>query len=274
MRGYPEDKKCPACGCGERLEKVDPFDGFLVESGLVTSTHSEMDRLRGTSMDERLYTVRAIAPEAATFCGEISGNIDLSELSELLRPSIRVGAMITKGFGECKAELVQDLGSSGNDLKDMRERVKGRIIAFNALLGRDSGEDMFVPLTLMSDAVVSLNEPEDGEYMAAYEPEGGKYMAAYKPLVEPFELKRVITKSSIWRGFDTKMTACFEKPAQFLLRAGSVFVLRVKTLDDENIDKLLQYEREGIGLNTQDGYGAVRVAHERHIEYALTRKDG
>jgi hypothetical protein len=261
MRGYPEDKKCPVCG--ERLEKVEPFDGFLMESGLVTSTHSEMDRLRGTSMDERLYTVRAIAPGAATFCGEISGNIDLSELSELLRPSIRVGAMITKGFGECKAEIVQDSGSSGDDLKDMRERVKGRIIAFNALLGRDSGEDMFVPLTLMSDAVVSLTEPKNGEYMAAY-----------TPIVEPFELKRVITKSSIWRGFDTKRTAGFEKQAQFRLRAGSVFVLRVKTLDDENIDKLLQYEREGIGFNAEGGYGAVRVAHERHIEYALTRKDG
>jgi CRISPR/Cas system CSM-associated protein Csm3 (group 7 of RAMP superfamily) len=252
------EAKCPECG--GRLEKVDPYEDFDENETTVASTHSEMDKLRGTTKDGRLYTVRAIAPNTATFSGTISGSIDEGELSLLLRPQapLRVGAMISAGFGECKASFVKDTETPD---AYMKSRIIERIERFNGLIG---GDKHLVPITLMSDAIVELEEPNDGDYVEAY-------TSLFDPILgqKNYKMVRVITKPRMWRGFDTSKKNGFEKPARFLLQAGSVFVIRVGTLDDSTIEKLFCMESKGIGKETEDGYGAVRVAHENHIDITL-----
>jgi hypothetical protein len=247
---------------------------------LITSTHSEIDKPRGTAKDRRLFTVRAIAPGAVSFHGTISGEIDLGELSILCKSPLRVGAMLTSGFGVCDMAF-EPVPKAQAEPLTQGEAIKSRIKKFNWLIKTpkelDEGNGYLVPITLLSDVFISLKEPSDGDYINAY-----------APLVKdvcpelPFEMVRVITKPKIWRGFDTgkkqgdfgsgKKQGGFEKAARFLLPAGSVLVIRVDALDDQTVVKLLRLEREGIGAEKNDGYGAVRIAHERHIENALVLK--
>jgi hypothetical protein len=135
------------------------------------------------------------------------------------------------------------------------EDLMDRINAFNALVG---GNRILIPITLLSNAIVNLVEPGDGDYIKAY-----------ADLVNPFELECVIAKHRVWRGFDTGKTHAFEKDPKYLLQAGSVMVVRTDTLDTLAIEKLRQFENQGIGNETKDGYGAVRVAHINHTKYAL-----
>jgi CRISPR/Cas system CSM-associated protein Csm3 (group 7 of RAMP superfamily) len=279
----PEILQCPECG-GEpgkgRLEKVKPYkriQKYLTDTKdsrdrrLIASIHSEIDKLLGTAKDGRLFTVRAIAPEAVTYHGTISGNIDFGELSLLLRSPLRVGAMLTSGFGVCKVE-VEEISEKADDA------IKSRIEKFNIFLKDQikrfdliAEKGYLVPITLLSDAIVDLDGPSDGDFIKAYEP-----LVNTDPKEPAFEMVRVITKPQMWRGFDTsKRRGDFEKKPRFLLQAGSVLVVRVDNLGDSTIDKLLLYECEGIGYETKDGYGAVRVAHENHFnENALTMKGG
>ena len=249
-------EKCQHPECEGRLEKVDPYEDIEEQMLTVTSTHSEMDKWRGTSRDERLHTIRAIAPSTSensiAFQGTISGNFDMKELSILQESPLYVGAMLTSGFGECevKFEAVSDTLTS--DLSIKKNELSARIKKFNTLVGRN---ETYVPITLVSDAFVDLKEPDDGNYTKAYE-----------DIVKPFKLERVITKTRVWRGFDTSEPREVAKPTKFLLQAGSVLVVRVNTLDDTLLENLLRIECEGIGDETHVGYGAVRVAHENHIK--------
>ena len=258
------EAKCPECG--GRLEKLAPYEFFEEHAPTITSTHSEMDKQRGTARDGRLFTVRAIAPRTAVFSGTISGDIDFGELSRLLRPTLRVGAMLTAGFGECKVELKPFTVLPDDGLSD-------RIKRFKELIGC---EDNLIPITLMSDAIIDFSKQDDDYYIKTDD-----YLKAYEKLVNPvegehdFEMVHAMIKSRIWRGFDTgKQGGGFEKPAKFLLQAGSVLVVRANAPDAPTmLEKLLKLEQNGIGLETQDGYGAVRVAHENHINNALKWKE-
>jgi len=252
--------------CHGRLEKVEPYESFyrcLDNCRLtVTSTHTEMDKTRGTSQDGRLYTVRAIAPGVIDFHGTINipdRELNMNELALLCQSPLHVGAMTTTGFGECTIEF-KPLVETQDD--ELTSQIIKRIEEFNKLIDSD---DIFVPLTLMSDAIVDLVEPETDDYTRAY-----------ASLVSPLILERVITKPRIWRGFDTSEKHVSEKPPRFLLQAGSVLVVRVDDLGAQNINELLRLERNGIGNvnETKDGYGAVRVAHDNHIKYALAAKGG
>ena len=274
------DVKCSECEMLKekgRMDKVEPYEqveDYLTNRKhpnalrMITSTHSETDKYRGTSRDGRLYTVRAIAPRAASFSGTINGSIDMKELSSLLISPLRVGAMLTSGFGVCEVLPITI------DYEEPYNTMLERIEEFNKLVG---SSDIFVPITLMSDAIVKLKEPDDGDYIKAYEP----LLNTVED--EPdFELESVLTKPRMWRGFDTsprkREPEHYEKPARFLLQAGSVFVVRIraKTLDSDSVEveKLKRIEREGIGEERKDGYGAVRVAHENHIEITLAMKGG
>ena len=281
-----EKLQCPECDSqpGEgRLEKVAPYENiqnYLTKKinpndcRLITSTHSEIDKLRGTAKDGRLFTVRAIAPKAVTFHGTISGDIDLGELSRLLRSPLHVGAMLTSGFGVCDVTIESSPEKQNDDLLD-------RIKRFNKLIG---GKGYFIPITLMSDMVADLKVKTD-EHSSPDEQGSSdlqdEYTSAYADLLKPilgefdFEMAKVITKPRMWRGFDTsKQEGGFEKPARYLLQAGSVLVVRVDTLEAPILEKLQMLEHKGIGLDTQDGYGAVRIAHESHIKHALVLKGG
>ena len=258
-------EKCPLCG--ERLEKVAPYDDFDYRKLTVTSTHSEMDKSRGTAEDGRLFTVRAIAKDAPVFHGIVSGEIDFGELSRLSLSPLRVGAMLTSGSGECEM-TVEKISESLMDEKEQRDDLIDRIKRFNALVG---GKGYLVPITLMSEAIADLAEPGNGDYKNAYEK-----LVNQVESETPFKIVLVLTKPRMWRGFDTNQKSqkkgC-EKKARYILPAGSVFVVRIETPDEAAVAKLMRLEREGIGKETEDGYGAVRIAHERHIENAITWKE-
>lgn len=273
------EEKCPEClKAGEpgRMEKVDPYEYIKSKELTVTSTHSEIDRRRGTAKDGRLYTVRAIAPDAVCFHGIISGaQMDLSELRRLSGHGLRIGAMITRGFGECDVtfDALQKTPDQG------AEAMKKRIEAFNEQLDNkklaESAGQIFVPLTLISDAIVELEEPKESGYIDYKEPYRALLEPYFEDMADEVKLERVIVKSRIWRGFETSGKEASEKKAQFLLRTGSVLVICVKELNSGMMNCLSELERKGIGINTKDGYGAVRVAHPKHIQHALSvNKEG
>ena len=244
-----EDKSCPECG--GRLDKVEAFEDFFnsrddLPKRTITSTHSEIDKFRGTTKDKRLYTIRAIAPGEVVFEGTVSGNIDLSEISVLFQNKLRIGAKITSGFGECEVDF-EPVNEKLDD--NLMDRIKKFIKLIN---GR-----YLIPITLMSDAIVALNDPGDNE---EYD-----YLGAYEYLFTPFKLEYAIVNTHIWRGFDTSVKGRVIDIQKYMLQAGSVFVIKADITDDLVINKLIELERCGIGNNKEDGYGSIRIAHEAHI---------
>ena len=258
------DMKCE--DCNDRLAKIDAYEDFTdAESATitVTSMHSGIDKYRGTAKDELLFSIRALAPNTGIngveFCGNITGDVDLDELNILCRTPLHIGAMITKGFGECDVVFNEISIPDDNKMQD-------RIIKFNELIHKDKKiiNDVFhdapllVPITLMSDAIVDIAEPKDG-----------KYLEAYSSIIKPFKLIHIITKHRYTRGYDTRGSKEKRKDVRLVMQAGSVLVLQVDNLDVATIDMLKKIEAEGIGSETNDGYGAIRVAYFRHFEDAL-----
>ena len=225
-----------------RGELADPIQTMV-------ATKSAMNRFSGTSQDEMLFSAEVMTPPAV-FAGTVSGRFDPEELVRLVENGIRVGGYQTAGYGRCAVDIGPPIGAA-----DTREQLRGRI-------DQCGGK---IPVTLLSDAVVSLAEPEDVSnegYLQVYQ----KTLFDDLPGVT---LTKAIAQHSQWRGFDTSKRTedILEQQTLHVIQAGAVFLLEAE-LTDGLLDKLLALQSNGIckeDIHNRNGCGQIRVADDYHF---------
>lgn len=251
--GASQPTRCPMCG--ERMER---YKGLCDVSGngtpppdVMTSGKSAIARQRGVAQDEMLYTVELLTP-GTVFEGHLSGKFSESEFRQAVASGLRVGGKVTTGSG------VAVISEMRNVPQPSMDEMKNRIDCFNQALP-EQRNDVLIPVTLLSDAMVSLGAQNED------------CLSAYQPLFpEGFRLLLARAEHGLWRGFNTSKREGFLNPIKQVLRAGAVFVLSADKLEDSLIQSLNAMERNGIGERTADGFGQVIVADDFHVRFMHT----
>ncbi|MDR1157413.1 MAG: RAMP superfamily CRISPR-associated protein [Oscillospiraceae bacterium] len=282
-----EGRRCPACG--ERLERAEGLyikrqEGlYLVEPETVTATKSAMDRYRGTTQDEMLYTLRMmshrvrlrplhITEETAEkhenlcedlyFAGAISGPVPQNELRPLLKNGARVGSNLTSGYGHMSAKVKFEQAPDPQSVCVYKKRLQERIEAFNQVVRDWGGKEpsgIYIPITLLTDAPI---EGEMLSEMLAVESEENpsRYEVLLRTRLNGMQgtrdcwgtaglrLHTALAQTIWWRGFDTSQRERYLKTAVQIIRAGAVFVLAAETLSEDLLDALLVLQRRGLCL--------------------------
>ena len=282
--------------CDEEREIV----GVKPETSIISK--NAIDRYRGTSQDEMLYSLRVLTNRVKEtrrkkknkgaeddcldgkkdneiyFEGEIEGVFRLDELKNILGDEIRVGAYQTSGFGKCSVECIPESEvSAEGTMKDAdKAEMRKRIEDFNTLIETESVT--YIPITLHSDTFAELQMRDNPSDM-----DNDAYLAMYQELlfseIKEAALHMAIVQTCPWRGFDTSQTTDYLLDARIMLRSGGVFVLKTENLTDSLLDALWALQRTGLckgaraELDNNNGYGKVVVADSFHIKY-LKKQEG
>lgn len=258
---------------------------YLVSPDTMVVTKAAIDRYRNTAQDEMLYSMRMMTDRASIvcshsgkvtyaplrFCGTLEGEMSRAELKTLFAGEVHVGAHQTSGYGRMKAHIGVESGP-----KDEREGIRQRIERFNALVGTPEKPGVFVPITLLSDAFVTLpmelspSDTDDDAYKNAY------LSLFLHRFAYSGDMRMALAMAQLipWRGFDTSQKESYLHDVRHKIRAGAVFVLEVDALQEALLDDLVQLQQQGICseqepmLYAQNGFGQVRVADDFHIDYA------
>ena len=237
----------------ERTERVKDFVNMQGEIAdpiqTMVVTKSAMNRFSGTSQDEMLFSAKVIL-SPTVFEGTISGQFDPVELERLVADGIRVGGYQTAGYGLCKVAIGPPINTA-----DSPELLRKRIEKCGGA----------IPVTLLSDAIVSLAEPKD----VSNEGYLRTYQCALFAQLHGVTLTNAIAQHGQWRGFDTSKRTehILAQHTLHVIKAGAVFLLEGE-LTDELLDKLLALQSNGIckeDIHNRNGYGQVRVADEYHF---------
>jgi CRISPR-associated protein Csx10 len=144
----------------------------------------------------------------------------------------------------------------------MSERIK----QFN-----DGLASSWVTVNLLSDAYLGLEEfrsvdkSDDDEYRG--------FLKSKIGLPEAFELRYVYKDQESVRGYDTSRETAIEmlRQPRLLVRAGAVFVYECP--DGIDLSPLESLERKGIGDETQNGFGRVRICDDFHTKFDALAKE-
>lgn len=287
---------CPVCG--ERLERASGSYNIIdhtvsqISPQTMTVTRNAINRYRRNSQDGMLYSLNLLTPYVETthienniagkkteelyFTGEITGNIEVNEIRELLGSQIHIGGFQTSGYGRA-AVTIEPLNVP--DKTDIIDKIREHIENFNNVIRhmekeKDGEQLLYVPITTQTDAIVELprqlsGRKENKEYISAYE-------SLFTNCVKSgAKLHTVMAQHDSWRGFDTSQQEKYLKDAVHMIRAGAVFVLCITELTDDFLEALWHLQQNGIcskdkpKLYSQNGYGQITVADEFHSNFAL-----
>jgi len=247
-------------GGAQNDEPTERVKGFIDIQGELSNPHntmvvtkSAMNRFSGTSQDEMLFSMEVISPPAI-FEGTISGEFEPEEFERLIAKGIQVGGYQTAGYGRCSVEFAK-LENTCKDIgkKELNERIKAC--------------DGKIPITLLSDAIVSLESAADIS--------DESYLQAYQEALfadwQDIKVTKVVAQHAEWRGFDTSKSKGFLNEPVHVIKAGSVFLLEPTECSDMDalIEKMYTLQETGIcqeKMHNFNGYGQVVVADEYHLQ--------
>lgn len=255
-----------------RLEGIHK-DGQKIKLIHSAVTRTAIDYHRNAAKQSSLYTQNTILEkylnEKKEFCDVMfSGQIQLSLEEEKELSQIRIlhiGADTTRGFGICHMffwEKPED---------DTSDKIKERIREFNAGI---AGEQRFVVLDLLTDAYLEL-ENIGADSVSQTEILDGQMLSFLEEKIDfpvkKYHLRKVYKFQEVYRGMDTskETEAGMRRYARLVVQAGAVFVYQVC---EEDIDgeKLLEFEKKGIGRYTEHGFGRVRICDKFHVKYDVS----
>ncbi|HHY39248.1 MAG TPA: hypothetical protein GX507_10025 [Clostridia bacterium] len=274
---------CPECKGG-----MERFSGFVdTEWREVNPTRRLVMRLavdpyRHVASEGRLYALRILEP-GQRFTGWVE-TPDETELDIPVRMCVHLGAKISSGLGRATLclemvteDVVQGIKKRCAHLTAIADQAATNRVAMNLAATNQSGMNQtatgqgYFSLTLLSDALPYVSLPLLGEgyqetsvlrerLARAILPE--KFWNTVNPVTE-----RVVADFRFYGGYQTTGVNAGRRHGRTYIAAGSVFLFRVPGgLSDTLINELVELERTGIGLCTEDGYGSVRVCDEFHLQ--------
>ncbi len=256
-------RRCPECK--NRVERVS---GYLDEENHNVAVNRRLimrlavDPYRGVALDRQLYALRVL-DAGQTFQGwlDIPATIPISETVEL-----RLGAKTTVGLGRAVIHFKQ-FEESGPDA--LRQRIE-RFQQIISQLGEYQPDCTYFSLTLLSDTLPDTELiPATGWVPTPYLRQELARAVFLPPLGSAgagVEVTRAVADFKVYGGYSTAVKGDGRQRARLYITAGSVFLCRVRgRLNDGLLQALFHLEKQGVGLKTEDGYGALCVCDKFHL---------
>ena len=252
-------KDCPMCN-----ESLDRIDGFYRHDELTFGkaklektirTRTGIDRRTGVVQHGILYSREAVSPET-NFWGTLSVSDDHGdEFYEFVEETqgyglLRVGNNRTRGFGNVTLNL-EEAEEEVDSVTALEERVR----AFNAELQQQANNQIYVPITLISDIIV-----QDSllRFCRAIEPYhlATRGIPEAEPIYQNSSTRRVMGWHHLWG---------MPKADELAISMGSVFLFGFKQPFND-WQALFDLQTEGLGLRRREGFGQLMIANPFHWE--------
>jgi len=262
--------RCPEC-----KDRAERAGGYIDDHGREVPIHRrlimrlEVDPYRGVARDRQLFVLRVLN-EGQTFRGQI----DIPDLAKEIPQNffmLRLGAKTTVGLGQATLRPENLRRSGSADLQERLARFQENARKWFEQRGEaKAGDYSYFSLTLLADALpakalVAKNERIPTATLRQELLEA--ILSSGSPLAtRGIEAVRVIADFRVYGGYCTAEQGNGRREAMLHIAAGSVFLYRMRGALDHTLVELLQrLEERGIGAKTEDGYGAVRVCDEFHL---------
>jgi CRISPR-associated protein Csx10 len=227
-----------------------------------------VDPYRGVAQDRELFAMRVL-DQGQIFKGWLEIPDEAGEIPETAE--LRLGAKTTVGLGRATVRFERAGVSASGDLQERIARFQEK--ARNGLKQSDKGETeecTYFALTLLVDALPEKTLAAKSEWVptATLQQEVAQaILPSGSPIVaRDVEAVKVITDFKVYGSYCTAERRDGRQEAALHIAAGSVFLYRMRSvLDDEMLQSLRRLEEQGVGAKTEDGYGAVRVCDEFHL---------
>lgn len=264
--------RCPECK--ERVERVSGYlDGeyrdVAVNRRLVMRL--AVDPYRGVAQDRQLYALRVL-DAGQTFIGWLDVP-DADTVPETVE--LRLGAKTTVGLGRAAVRFERAAGPGLDALKKRIERFQ-EVIRQSAKA--EPGYTCF-SITLLSDALPDTELTPTTGWVPTPDLRQEVAQAVLPPPLRSagpgVEVTRAVADFKVYGGYSTAVKGDGRQKARLYIAAGSVFLCRVRgELNDGLLQALFHLEKQGVGLKTEDGYGALCVCDEFHLNNGGVSDEG
>ena len=216
------------------------------------STHTAINYSLHTARDGSLFSVKAIK-KGTEFVGYIddcdTGLIYIGKI-------IYVGKYSSNGFGKLQITDISDV---------TLEDLKSRIDAFNEKF-KGNENKKYISMLLLSDGKLLSFENDTNIVISST----NKYNELWKKAIfgdnDIFTIEKIFAQNIFYSGFDTsKEYGNWRNSPEIITLKGTSFKISYDIQNEEQALKVLnQLEQNGIGRDTNNGYGMVSVCHKIH----------
>lgn len=258
----------PTCSrCNKPAERIGGYlkDGKEEKAKRRLLMRLEVDPYLGVAREGQLYALRVLRSGQ-----RFSGLMDIPDEAVSLPKDfeLRIGAKTTSGLGRARVTIEKAAPWSMEDLKRRISQFQEK--ARQQLQGIAGEKAVFLSFTLLADALPEKELKAKDEWVAT-DVLQQELMDALLPKESVVAKRfagviRAFVDFSVYGGYNTAKPGDGRRKASIYVSAGSVFLCRVEgPLDDDLLKSLCQVEEHGLGSRTEEGYGAVRICDEFHL---------
>ena len=242
--------KCKECdGRMESLKGIVDKDTFsTVRIPHSSTTHTAIDPNTRTAKTGSLFSVEAIRKGCIYEC-EID-DMDSGMLYE--GKVVYIGKYSSSGFGKIKIISVED--TVGYD-------VEKAVDEFNRKFKDKDGVN-YASVLFLSDAKLDINRTDNAPKTEA------EYREIWKERLfgkeAPVEVEQVYAQNYMYNGYEMS-SGEYKVVSEMLTEKGSSILVSFRGGDEDAVDFLKKIQEEGIGRDTNLGYGKVQVCGKIHM---------
>ncbi|ADQ42021.1 hypothetical protein Calkr_2598 [Caldicellulosiruptor acetigenus I77R1B] len=247
-----EDKEAKCLKCPEGNNRVEKYAGLVADG----RPYSEIERMymgktainhfTKTALKGSLFTLAPVVKtcaEGIVFEGFIEG-ISKEDIEKIKK--LRIGKYTSSGFGIACLSFGNSMENEKED--ELREKAKQFSEKYKKIVKKDDFN--FIALYFTSDILFKVDNLPAG-YIPTQE-----YLKIFKNAIgipEGFDIHRIFSQISLFRGVDTSKSDFTPKQIMYIAQAGTVLVLKTQKTIDEAVAELVKFK--GFGEKIEDGYG-------------------
>lgn len=247
--------QCTVPECKGRMEnlkgiiKADTFQSVSIPHSI--STHTAIEPCTRTAKNECLFSIESIKNNRIYEC-----EIDDCDSGMLYEGKvIYIGKYSSSGFGKIRIVSVEDIREC-----NVRERIR----VFNEKTDNKAADLQYAAILLLSDAKLDIDKYADGiktndEYKSIWK-------RAFFGEDSCFNIEQVYAQNYYYNGFDTSVPdEDRQHSSEYLTEMGTSVLVSFKEGDEEALCALEKLSQNGIGRDTECGYGQISICSDIHM---------
>ena len=216
------------------------------------STHTSICYTTHTALNGSLYSIDAIK-KGTIFTGYIDDcDTGLIELGKI----VYAGKYSSNGFGKLQIVEISDV---------LNEDLTSRVERFNNIFHEDANRE-YISILLLSDAKLLSTDTADGSNILSTKEYNLLWKEAIFKDCNIFNVEKIFAQNTFYSGFDTSMGYNeWRKEPEILTLKGTSFKVSYDRKDKSKaLEVLKTLETNGIGNDTNNGYGQIAICHKIH----------